>query len=693
MMDRRPYLCLAMLLVVVGRATPQPQLPADNSSKPLGKWIDALKDEKLRLQARQALGPAGPYAKRAIPAIMDAFKELPSFSVACQTLADYGPAVVPDLLRAMTRPEANVRAGAAEALGYIKPRSAKVVPALVEAMKDNSPEVRARAARSLGRIGQVASQAAPSLIAALKDSRPDVREAAARALSMMPREARSAVDRLISLLKEKNGSVCDAAALAVQRIGPDAKVAVPALIEALRDKNYPGSGSEITAALGAMGSVAKQAVPALVEAVEGPSEMLSYEAALALGHIGPDAKAAVPALIKFLRAAKFDDPNSSPDAAIFALGKIGPDAKAAVPLLVRIRALESIRPEIGYAIAEALPRIDPKLAAKMNLGRSPTISIRLRKIPSLELVPRPALPQEREKYIKRLIAKLADVSNPDFGLSGTVTGHAFAPLPGHENLGTFRLGNDRLETSGPFRDLVALGPESLPFLLDALEDGTPTKLTVTRHNLMGLGGYVKEENPLNQREHQVLSKPWPIEREPEDTQADLYTVKVGDVCFVAIGQIVGRGYLAVRYVPTAIIVITSPLESDEMRKRVRLVWSSKNPARKLLDSLFTDYATEGIDDGKSLRGWYDESERQIAAAMRLLYYFPKETAPLIATRLRSFDVCWDNGERRDVKNGVRTVDFIKAVAWSRAPGIQEALAAIAKRTDDETIREALAPAK
>lgn len=735
------YLCMAILLAVAGRAATQHQKTPDPASKPLVKWIEALKDKEnreLRLQARLALGPAGPYATEAVPALIDGFKVLPvgprpvapyescSSLQASQTLADYGPAVIPVLVKALTRPEAKVRAGVAEALGYIRPRSVTVVPALIEAMKDSSPDVRARAASSLGRIGQAASRAVPSLVAALKDGHADVRAASARALSRMPREAQVPVDAVIPLLKDKDERVCDAAALALQRIGPNAKSAVPALIEALRNKKYPGSHSELATALGAIGPAAKQAVSVLVEVVEDHFQtQSSYDAALALGHIGPDARAAVPALIKVLKAAKNDDVNSYPDAAIFALGKIGPDAKAAVPLL--IQAFNHERPEVGWAAAEALvaigpeakaaipaltaivreqkagpwhdaaalalAKIDPKLAASKKFGL-PTDTIRLGKIPSLKLAPRVALTQEREKYIKSLIAKLADVKDPDFGLSATLTGQAFAPLPGHYALHSGLLTNHGLKTADAFRSLVALGPDALPFLLEALEDGTPTKLTVTRRGLMGFGAYI-EGNPLNEWETRVLTKSWTYEG--KEDEPDLYSVKVGDVCFVAIGQIVGRQYLAVRYVPSAIILINSPVESDELRERVRAVWSSKDPARRLLESLLIDYATEGIYNGESLDGWADGSERQIAAAMRLLYYFPKEASPLISARLRSLEVRSRASDydwaKREVKNGVRTADFIKAVAWSQAPAIREALADIAKRTDDETIRKALTPAK
>ena len=42
---------------------------------------------------------------------------------------------------------------------------------------------------------------------------------------------------------------------------------------------------------------------------------------------------------------------------------------------------------------------------------------------------------------------------------------------------------------------------------------------------------------------------------------------------------------------------------------------------------------------------------------------------------------------RDARNGVRAVDFIKAVSWCMDSDIQEALADIGIRTNDEAIKE------
>ena len=47
--------------------------------------------------------------------------------------------------------------------------------------------------------------------------------------------------------------------------------------------------------------------------------------------------------------------------------------------------------------------------------------------------------------------------------------------------------------------------------------------------------------------------------------------------------------------------------------------------------------------------------------------------------------------QRDVKNRIATVAFIEAVLWCQAATIREALADIAKRTDDPQIKKVLAP--
>jgi hypothetical protein len=350
--------------------------------------------------------------------------------------------------------------------------------------------------------------------------------------------------------------------------------------------------------------------------------------------------------------------------------------------------------QVRETAALAVIKIDPELGAKEKM-ESAYLNVRLGKVPPVKLAPRPELTEEQKKGIKALIAKLAIIKNPDFGMSATLSGHAFAPLPDQEKWQMGVLTDHRTETSEAFSALVKKGPDALPYLLEALDAKTPTRLKVA-HNVgigfMGFGSNLTG-NPLNPLEQRARAEKATHEEDDDDSFLNRYKVKVGDVCFVAIGQIVGRSYQAVRYQPTAIVIVNSPVEKKVLRDRVRAIWSSSDPARKLLDSLLTDYATEGVFNGSSLDGWSQGSDFQIEAVMRMLYYFPKETVSLIAERLKSLDV--KNAKEKDrmmrnVRNGVRTLDFIKAVSWCQDMSIQEALADIAKRTNDAEIKKLVA---
>ena len=143
-------------------------------------------------------------------------------------------------------------------------------------------------------------------------------------------------------------------------------------------------------------------------------------------------------------------------------------------------------------------------------------------------------------------------------------------------------------------------------------------------------------NPVNPAEKAIYKAR--TGKSQKENFSESYTIKVGDVCFVAIGQIVGRGYQAVRYQPTACIVLNCPAQDPKLCAQVRAIWKAKDPRANLFDSLRADYATEGIFNGKSLDGWGWGSDFQCGAAMRLLFYFPEESATLVAGRLDKLDV-------------------------------------------------------
>lgn len=342
-----------------------------------------------------------------------------------------------------------------------------------------------------------------------------------------------------------------------------------------------------------------------------------------------------------------------------------------------------VLPGFGTSAAQVLPIDDPA-------------HLRLRPVPHIALnrtIEASAVERER---IQADIRALAEIDQPDFGLSPIVTGSSFAPVPsmGQASAGVLIAKPHRASES--FTSLVQFGPKALPFLLAALQDRTPTRLVVRNELPMGAIEFARElhGNAANPTERKILHA-LPAGA-ASGRNSSSYTVTIGDVCFVIVGQIVGRSYLAVRYQPTAIVVINSPATDSAIADAVRRLWWSDNSAQHLLDSLLLDYASEGVFDGQGLDNWDLGSRLQCDAALRLLYYFPRETAPLIAARLKQLEVQGfgqAQNERhtpedarkamlRETRNGVRTVAFVKAVAWSGEPEIRAALAEIFRITTD-----------
>jgi HEAT repeat protein len=733
---KAPFLvsvAIAFFLTAAGSGTAQVEKPPDYASKPVAKWIEALKDQnnsKIAAEARKALGPHGPYAKTAIPALIDALDER-DWTIrqeVAATLADYGRPIVNRLILALNRPENLVRAGAAEALGYVRPRAVDAVRALIDAMRERDTFAHVFAYRSLVAIGLPANQTvADSIAAALQDGDYRVRVQVLLALYTMDHKTATAVPGLIIAMKDKATLQLHFSAVEILgRIGPAAKDAVPALIEALGSKELTYDRWRIVWTLGQIGPEAKAAVPALLDVLREGDKDFTVTTIRALGYIGPGAKAAVPELLKIakgkdqkvrleaisalgeigpaskdavpimIEALDIHKPYADADTIVAALGGVGPDAKAAVPaLMALVRDLQA-ESFLREQAARAITAIDPELAAKEKMEIA-YLNIRLGKIPVVKLEPRPALTEGKKKLIRRLIAQLAEIKEPDYGMAA-FNGRAFAPVADQSQFAGGILPNRPPQSFEAFRSLVELGPEALPFLLDALGDKRPTQMNMKSGN--GNGSYWfgsgLKGNLLNPLERHLLSQRTAEADTNDDTLIDdPYTLRVGDVCFVAIGQIVGRPYNTVTW--QVFTIVTSPVVTKNLRTHVRALWESDDPATKLLDSLLIDYATEGIFNGDSLDGWDKGSDYQVQAALRLLYYFPKEAAPLIAARLRSFDVKEvkdkDARMKREVNNGVRTVNFIRAVSWCQAPEIKKALADIGKRTDDPGIKELVIPKK
>jgi HEAT repeat protein len=158
--------------------------------------IGALKDpdESVRAHACGALQDVIPHDPKIISALTDAVRDKSEFvrTSAIYSLKQIGspdasPAV-PALIAALQDKKADVREGAAEALGKIGAVTPQVVPALIAALKDKNEEVRRAAATAFEDIGGVGNgkEAIPALWEVWnKDPDPFAKSAAGRALGKM----------------------------------------------------------------------------------------------------------------------------------------------------------------------------------------------------------------------------------------------------------------------------------------------------------------------------------------------------------------------------------------------------------------------------------------------------------------------------------------------------------------------------
>jgi predicted Ser/Thr protein kinase len=207
-------------------------------------------DVPERCGAALRLGRMGPFAKDAVPALVEALNDAhphvaeaaasalkriarttaPAVAPPAAPSAPAGSPAVIDLIDMLRHEDASLRRMAVVALGEARSVGRDAVPELVEVLEDQDEAVRREAARALGRLG--AAGAVPSLVVAL--SAPDelVRASAAEALGRIGPAATVAIPALIAALKQTDDRVSDAAACALVRIG---LAAAPALIEAVSD--------------------------------------------------------------------------------------------------------------------------------------------------------------------------------------------------------------------------------------------------------------------------------------------------------------------------------------------------------------------------------------------------------------------------------------------------------------------------
>lgn len=277
------------------------------------------------------------------------------------------------------------------------------------------------------------------------------------------------------------------------------------------------------------------------------------------------------------------------------------------------------------------------VAAQESDTELPLPLVTLGVLPAQQAVPSAAEIDEDE--ILSLIDELDGLNTQEIGLlRQPAFGQIFLPVGYFDAFGVRK--ELYYKPFAPVARLIRIGPPAIPFLLEFLGDDTPTQFVV--RPVLGNGGApqgvsfdeVLHGNPLNWIEQScgVTRNGYsPSTRDDGSSRHELecYRVKVGDVCFAVLGQIVGRSYdcLSYQHVKDGHIVVCSPVHRRNLRDRVIRIWSTNNPRQRLYESLVLDFATRPVQQGDDLNETSIASDLQVGAAVRLLYYYPVESSP------------------------------------------------------------------
>jgi hypothetical protein len=209
--------------------------------------------------------------------------------------------------------------------------------------------------------------------------------------------------------------------------------------------------------------------------------------------------------------------------------------------------------------------------------------------------------------MEELIAALQKEASAGVGFDPVAWADGFMAIDEAPQFRGGIIGTKQPETSPAMREIVRRGVEALPTLLAHLDDARPTGLIVGKGFM---GRWLAAEYAPREPGKQPAGTTAPYKSPSKGAPSfDTYTVKVGDLCFVAAGQIVNRRLTAVRYQPTLCLVVNSPIEMPALAAAARADWQGLTPAAHE-QQLVRDIAES------------DTSYVPANALRRLLFYYP-----------------------------------------------------------------------
>ena len=279
-----------------------------------------------------------------------------------------------------------------------------------------------------------------------------------------------------------------------------------------------------------------------------------------------------------------------------------------------------------------------------------------------------AEPQWQSLSVDELIDQLVHVGPEGFGLDDRSV-HCMGFFVATDSLAECSALVSSFEAPPAFRELVRRGAAALPDLLAHVRDGRRTQLCLRTFREGETWADVADDAPavgpfaaiiFDQEYSPRRRSSCDPRTPPNDTPAstftdaldlgdgarfpDSYTVRVGDLCYTAIGQIVNRPLDSVVYGGENCINMSSPVEDPVLASAVRRDWSGLSA-----DAHYQSLVADAYDPGLGSAWW------AVGALKRLRFYFPDRAeqvlVSLLARRIYSWSAEIDFAESDLIDSG------------------------------------------
>jgi hypothetical protein len=204
-----------------------------------------------------------------------------------------------------------------------------------------------------------------------------------------------------------------------------------------------------------------------------------------------------------------------------------------------------------------------------------------------------------QKSVAELIDDLTQIDSESIAINTVYLRAGFIAYETPDSLRATRYGV--LPDAPPqMRELVRRGPLALPELIEHLDDKRLTKLDVGgprpgNPSVFYGKAFGDAYSPRIRESQQSVRDSQRSGLNPSSTPKSFttYTLRVGDICYALIGQIVSRQLRAVQPIPSGFLTVNSPLMAPVLIEKIRTDWG-KGEAETLKASLMADiHGTSG----------------------------------------------------------------------------------------------------